>query len=83
MIMFGREVLVFGRTPFLGVPTAIWVFGAVFLVAWVTLRHTTFGRQVYAVGADPRPRPRPASTCGGSPSPSTASAASAPGSAAW
>ena len=53
MIMFGREVLVFGRTPFLGVPTAIWVFGAVFLVAWVTLRHTTFGRQVYAVGADP------------------------------
>ena len=37
----------------LGIPTAIWIFLLVFLLAWVTLRLTTFGRQVYAVGADP------------------------------
>ena len=53
MVMFGKGVLLFGRTAYLGVPSAIWVFAAVFLVAWVTLRYTTYGRQVYAVGADP------------------------------
>ena len=36
-----------------GIPAAIWIFLLVFLLAWVTLRLTTFGRQVYAVGADP------------------------------
>lgn len=53
MVMFGRDVLLFGRTAYLGIPSAIWVFAAVFLAAWVTLRYTTYGRQVYAVGADP------------------------------
>lgn len=53
MVPFGREVLLFGRTWTWGLPNAIWVFLAVFAVAWVTLRYTTFGRQVYAVGADP------------------------------
>ena len=53
MVMFGREVLLFGRTAWLGVPTAIWVFAAVLAVAWLTLRYTPFGRQAYAVGADP------------------------------
>ena len=29
------------------------MFGAVFIAAWVVLRETPFGRQVYAVGQDP------------------------------
>jgi ribose transport system permease protein len=53
MIPFGREILLLGRTSWLGVPSAIWIFAGVFLVAWVTLRQTSFGRQIYAVGADP------------------------------
>jgi ribose transport system permease protein len=53
MILFGKEILRLGRAEWLGVPPAIWIFLAVVLIAWVTLRFTTFGRQVYAVGADP------------------------------
>ncbi len=53
MIMFGKEILRLGRADWLGVPPAIWIFATVVLIAWVTLRLTTFGRQVYAVGADP------------------------------
>lgn len=53
MIPFGKEILRLGRSTLLGVPAAIWIFLAVLIVAWVTLRLTTFGRQVYAVGADP------------------------------
>lgn len=53
MIGFGREILLLGRSSFLGVPAAIWIFLAVFLIAWIVLRQTTFGRQIYAVGADP------------------------------
>ncbi len=53
MIGFGREILLLGRSSFLGVPAAIWIFLGVFLVAWIVLRQTTFGRQIYAVGADP------------------------------
>ena len=37
----------------LGIPSAIWIFLRSSSAAWVTLRHTTFGRQIYAVGADP------------------------------
>jgi ribose transport system permease protein len=53
MIPFGKEILLLGRTTWIGVPAPIWIFLAVFLVAWITLKMTTFGRQVYAVGADP------------------------------
>jgi ribose transport system permease protein len=53
MIGFGREILLLGRTSFLGMPMAIWIFLGVFLIAWIVLRQTTFGRQIYAVGADP------------------------------
>ncbi|WP_051328906.1 ABC transporter permease [Geminicoccus roseus] len=53
MIPFGKEILLLGRTTWLGLPVPIWIFLVVFLVALVTLRLTTFGRQVYAVGADP------------------------------
>jgi ribose transport system permease protein len=53
MIPFGKEILLLGRTTWLGVPVPIWIFLLVLVVAWVTLKYTTFGRQVYAVGADP------------------------------
>jgi ribose transport system permease protein len=53
MIAFGKELTRLGRSDLLGIPSAIWIFLLVFALAWVTLRLTTFGRQVYAVGADP------------------------------
>ena len=53
MVPFSKSVLAFGRTSYLGVPSAIWVFAAVLIVALIVLRMTTFGRQVYAIGADP------------------------------
>ena len=53
MIPFGKEILRLGRSTLWGIPSAIWIFLLVFVLAWVTLRLTTFGRQVYAVGADP------------------------------
>ena len=83
MIPFGKELTRSGVPTCWGIPVAIWIFLLVFLLAWVTLRLTTFGRQVYAVGAIPRPRPRPASTFQRSSSRSTASAASPLGSADW
>ena len=53
MVGFSPQVLALGRASYLGVPSAIWAFAVVFGVAWVTLAQTTFGRQIYAVGADP------------------------------
>lgn len=53
MVFFGQAVLKLGRTAYLGVPWAIWVFAAVLLLAWITLTQTPFGRQVYAVGENP------------------------------
>ena len=53
MVGFSPQVLALGRASYLGVPSAIWAFGVVFAVAYVTLTQTTFGRQIYAVGADP------------------------------
>ena len=53
MIPFGKELTRLGRADLLGIPAAIWIFLLVLVLAWVTLRLTTFGRQVYAVGADP------------------------------
>lgn len=53
MVGFSQEVLALGRASWFGVPSAIWAFGLVFVAAYATLSQTTFGRQVYAVGADP------------------------------
>lgn len=53
MVGFSPDVLALGRASWLGVPSAIWAFVVVFVAAWVTLTQTTFGRQIYAVGADP------------------------------
>jgi ribose transport system permease protein len=53
MVGFSPDVLALGRISWLGVPAAIWAFAVVFVVAYITLAQTTFGRQIYAVGADP------------------------------
>jgi ribose transport system permease protein len=53
MVFFNDEILTFGRSSYLGIPSAIWAFAAVFAIAFVVLRETTFGRQIYAIGADP------------------------------
>lgn len=53
MVPFSKSVLTFGRSAYLGVPSAIWVFAAVLIIALIVLKLTTFGRQVYAIGADP------------------------------
>jgi ribose/xylose/arabinose/galactoside ABC-type transport system permease subunit len=41
-----------GFGELLGLPTPIWIMGATFLVAFVVLRWTYFGRDVYAVGGN-------------------------------
>ncbi|MBV9637719.1 MAG: ABC transporter permease [Methylobacteriaceae bacterium] len=53
MVGFNDQILALGRTSYLGIPYAIWAFALVFLIAFVVLRETPFGRQIYAVGADP------------------------------
>lgn len=52
MVPFSEDVLIFGRSAYFGVPSAIWVFISILMLAIVLLKITTFGRQVYAVGAD-------------------------------
>jgi ribose transport system permease protein len=42
----------FGASQVLGVPIPILVFVAVVAVAWVALRYTASGRQIYAMGND-------------------------------
>ena len=53
LVFFNEQILLLGRSSYFGVPSAILAFAAVFLVAYGVLRETPFGRQVYAVGADP------------------------------
>jgi ribose transport system permease protein len=53
MVFMSKTISGLGRTAFFGIPLAIWIFVGIFLVAWVVLRQTPFGRQIYAVGADP------------------------------
>ena len=47
-----QPILDLGRSNILGVSWTIWAFGTVLAVAWFILSQTSFGRQVYAVGAD-------------------------------
>ncbi|OUS36958.1 sugar ABC transporter permease [Rhodobacterales bacterium 56_14_T64] len=42
-----------GRGDIFGVPVPVCLFGFFAVVAWVTLKHTKFGRNVFAVGANP------------------------------
>jgi ribose transport system permease protein len=53
MVPFSKSVLTFGRAAYLGIPSAIWIFAVVLVAALVVLKMTAFGRQVYAIGADP------------------------------
>jgi ribose/xylose/arabinose/galactoside ABC-type transport system permease subunit len=41
-----------GKSVFLGVPVSVWLMLAAFAAGWFVLRHTTFGRYVYAVGGN-------------------------------
>jgi hypothetical protein len=50
---FPEEVRSFGQAAILGVPVPILIFAGVALLAHVVLRHTSFGRHVYAFGNDP------------------------------
>jgi ribose transport system permease protein len=52
IIIMPRPILDLGRTNWLGVSYSVWIFVAILLVSWLVLSQTTFGRQVYAVGAD-------------------------------
>ncbi|NIH83146.1 ABC transporter permease [Amycolatopsis granulosa] len=44
--------LAFFRGDLLGIPVLIWMFAAVFVVGWVLLNRTTFGRRTFAVGGN-------------------------------
>jgi ribose/xylose/arabinose/galactoside ABC-type transport system permease subunit len=50
---FPEEVRSFGLASVAGIPVPILIFAAVALIAHVVLRHTSFGRHVYAFGNDP------------------------------
>lgn len=47
------DVGALARTDILGLPSSIWVFLLIVVVADQTLRHTTWGRVVYATGGNP------------------------------
>lgn len=50
---FPNEVLnAFANGSFLGIPTITWFFLATFLIVDILLRHTRFGRNVYATGGN-------------------------------
>ena len=44
--------LTFFRGDLLGIPVLIWMFALVFVIGWVVLNRTTFGRRTFAVGGN-------------------------------
>lgn len=48
-----RDVAWLGNGSVLGLPVPVLLFAAIAAIAWFVLRHTTFGRQIYAVGDNP------------------------------
>nr|WP_243754341.1 ABC transporter permease [Labedaea rhizosphaerae] len=42
----------FFRGAFLGIPVLIWMLAVVYVVGWVVLNRTTFGRRTFAVGGN-------------------------------
>ena len=50
---FDRSLLDFGLASVYGVPLPVIIFALFAIAAWIVLSRTTFGRQIYAVGADP------------------------------
>jgi ribose transport system permease protein len=53
MVFQSDTVQALGRASFFDVPWAIWIAIVVAAIAWITLTQTPYGRQIYAVGADP------------------------------
>jgi inositol transport system permease protein len=51
ILQLGRFVT-FGQGSIGGVPTPILFLAAIFAVTWYTLRHTRFGRSLYAIGGN-------------------------------
>jgi ribose transport system permease protein len=51
-VFFNDEILAIGRAAWFGIPSGIWAFAVVFIIAFIVLRWTSFGREIYAVGAD-------------------------------
>jgi ribose/xylose/arabinose/galactoside ABC-type transport system permease subunit len=49
----GRDIAWLGDGSVAGVPVPVIVLGVLAAVAWFVLRHTPFGREVYAVGDNP------------------------------
>lgn len=50
---FPASIRDFGLASVLGIPVPVLLFAAVALIAHLVLRHTAFGRHVYAFGNDP------------------------------
>ena len=48
-----EQFLKIGYTDFLGIPVPVWIFLVVLVTAHLILKHTPYGRQIYAVGNDP------------------------------
>lgn len=46
-------LLDFLRGSVLGVPTMVWIFAIVAVLAWILLNRTTFGRRTVAIGGNP------------------------------
>ncbi len=53
MVFQSDTIQTLGRSSALGVPWAIWIMLVVAVLAWIVLNQTPYGRQIYAVGADP------------------------------
>jgi putative xylitol transport system permease protein len=49
-----EDFLWLGQGFLLGIPAPVIVFAAVFLLSWIVLRFSVYGRWVYAVGGNPR-----------------------------
>jgi ribose transport system permease protein len=39
--------------PIFNIPWMVWIFIAIVIITWLTMRATTFGRSLYAIGANP------------------------------
>ncbi len=47
-----KSFLIFGQGEFFGVPLPVIIFAVVYIIAWVVLNKTRYGRYVYAVGGN-------------------------------
>jgi ribose transport system permease protein len=47
-----QDFLDFFRGAFLGIPALIWMLAIVFVLGWILLNRTTFGRRTFAIGGN-------------------------------